>query len=149
MSDQATKIPRSVRYPLTPARSRRLTLVTVTMFVAAVLRGIALFFAENETPVTYEGETFTPVPVPVPALVIATVVLAAIYGIVLLGLRRQREWSRTLGTIITGAAVLGGAASALGLGNSITTPLVLTNVLVVGTGIVWIYLAWWNHGGKK
>jgi hypothetical protein len=149
MSDPATSIPRSVRFPLTPARARRLIVVTVAVFIATVLRAIALFVAENQTPVIIDGQAFTPIPVPVTVLVIGTVVVAVVYAIVLLGLLRHKEWSRTLGTIITGAAVLGGAGSALGLGNPITTLLVLANVLVMGTGIVWIYVAWWNRRPQK
>jgi hypothetical protein len=149
MSDPATSTPRSVRFPLTPARARRLIVLTLAVFVATVLRAIALFLAENQTPVIIDGEPFTPIPVPVPVLVAGTVIVALIYGIVLLGLLKHKEWSRTLGTIITGAAVLGGAGSALGFGNPITTPLVLGNVLVMGTGIVWIYVAWWNRRPQK
>lgn len=144
MSASVSKLPRSTRFPLTPARVNRLTLLTLVIFVAGLLRGIALLIAENETAVIIDGQEFMPPPVPIPALLVAAGILAAIYAVVVFGLRRRREWSRTLGTIITGSAVLGAAASAIGLGNPITTLLVLANVFVVGAGIAWIYVAWWN-----
>lgn len=149
MSASTSKLPRSTRFPLTPSRVNRLTLLTVVIFVAALLRVAALLVAENTTPVIIDGEQFTPAPVPIAASLIVAGALAVIYGVVLVGLRQRREWSRTFGTIVTGAAVLNAAGSAFGVGNPITALLVFANVLVAGAGIAWIYVAWWNPSVRK
>lgn len=145
MSDSASKTPRFLRVPLTPARVKRLILLTLLAFGVSALRGVILAVTGNETPVIIDGEAYTPIPVPLWAVVITIGVLAVFFGVVIYGLRKRHEWSRTLGTIVNGAAVLGAAGSALGAGNPITTLIVLSNVLVMGVGVTWIYVAWWNR----
>jgi hypothetical protein len=122
--------------------------LTLVGFGVSTFRGAILAFASNETPVIIDGESYTPTPVPLWVVVVTIGVMALFYGVVLYGLRKRQEWSRTLGTIVNGVAVLGGAGSAFGLGSPISTLLVLANVVVVGVGIRWIYVAWWNRESR-